>query len=508
MAAVLSGPLNLSGYPLSLGGNVFSTSTIQASQLNAGDALGYFAGGADRYGIGQYSGSRSRVFTSGVAANASVGWGIATATTGVFTDLLTANATSINALLPLFATAATLSGALSAPSANVSNITTSLFSANNATISNTITAAVGNVQTLGAGQFTANNATISNAMTAAVGNVVTLTAGQLTANNAVVSNSLSAAVGNVVTLSAGQLTANNATVSNAITAAAANVTALTAGQLTAGNATVVNALSANVQTVGTLTAGNATVTQTLTSAVGNITTINSSTVTTANANVYGYLTGGTANITNLVVTGTVSLPPTNTVSANSATFSDVKIGTFIQQGGAVAANTSSVVLPLTGDTTQIFLKVAALGSSVPAVRMAVSTGNAATFDTASTNYTTSILAQSNNTISTVPQTGAAYPTIVTGAKGALATHTLRVNYTGQISDSANGAFTSSLFDMTAAGLSDATAGGGVYMNQGTVVYASTTSSLPTFVRFTLENSGNTGAVASYIRSSFQPISYL
>ena len=140
--------------------------------------------------------------------------------------------------------------------------------------------------------------------------------------------------------------------------------------------------------------------------------------------------------------------------------------------------------------------------------MAVSTGNAATFDTAATNYTTSILAQANNSLSSVPQTGAAYPTLVAGAKGALATHTVRFNYTGQLNDSANGAFTTTLFDMTAAGLMDATAGGGVYMNQGTVVYASTGSLLPTFVRFTFENTGNTTGVSSYIRSSYQPITYL
>ena len=70
----------------------FSSSTIQSSQFNSGDAIGYSAGGADKYGFGQYTGNRSRVYTSGVAANASVGWGIATSTYGVFNDLLTANA--------------------------------------------------------------------------------------------------------------------------------------------------------------------------------------------------------------------------------------------------------------------------------------------------------------------------------------------------------------------------------------------------------------------------------
>ena len=563
--ASLSGPLNLSGFPLTLGGNVFSTSTIQASQLNAGDTIGYFAGGADKYGFGQYSGSRSRVFTSGTAANASVGWSLATSTLGVFNDLLTANVNSINALVPLFAAAATLSGTLVAPVANLSvinggqvtcnnavvsnsfsatvgnvqtfgagqvtannatisnvlqatvgTITTlgaGQLTANNATVSNALTATVGTVTTLGAGQLTANNATVSNALTAAVGTVTTLGAGQFTANNATVSNVLTATVENVQTLNAGQLTANNAVVSNALTSAVGTITTFTAGQLTANNATVSNALTSAVATVGALTAGqltanNATVSNALTATVGNISTLTASTVSTANANVSGFLTGANANITNLVVSGTVSLPPTNTVSANNASFTTFKAATYVEQGGAVAANASSVVLPLTGDTTQIFLKVAALGAAVPAIRMAVSTGNAQTFDVAATNYTTSVLAQANSSITSVTQAGAAYPTLVAGAKGGLATHTVRVNYTGQINDSANGAFTSSLFDLSAAGLVDATAGGGVYLNTGTVVYASNSSALPTYVRFTLENTGNTAGVPSYIRSAYQPISYM
>ena len=506
--ALLSGPLNLNGYPLTLGGNVFSTSTIQSSQVNAGDTIGYFAGGADKYGLGQYSGNRTRTFTSGVASGASVGWGIATATTGVFTDLLIANAVSINALVPLIAAAATLTGTLTAPLANLTTINNNQLNSNNAVFSNTVTAQVGNVQTVNS-----TNVTVSSTLTSAAATVTTLTAGQLTANNASVSNVLTASVGNVQTLTSSTFTSNNASVSNVFTAAVGNVVSLTSSQITANNASVSNVLTAAVGNVASLTSSSITsnnviVSNVLTSSVGNITTVNSSMITSANANVTGFLFGGTANLTNLVVTGTVSLPPTNTVSANSATFSNVKIGTYIEQGGAVAANTSSVVFPLTGDTTQIFLKLAALGASVPAIRMAVSTGNAQTFDTAAGNYSTSILAQANSSLSTVPQTGAAYPTLVAGAKGALATHTVRLNYTGQINDSANGAFTSSLFDMTAAGMADATAGGGVYMNQGTVVYASTGNTLPTFVRLTLENTANTGAVPSYIRSSFQPISYL
>ena len=482
----LAGPLNLSGYPLTLGGNIFSPSTIQGVNRDAGDTFVYSAGGADRFGAGQYSNSRTRVFTSGSAANASVGWSLATATVGIFTDLLVANATSVSSLVPLYSAVASL-GNLS-----TSTLSTQSLTANNAVVSNVLSAGVGNVQVINSSTITSNNAQVSNLLQAGVANV-----GVLTAVNAQVSN-----------LSASALSANNAVVSNVINAgvvtAATSISAPVANlaTLTSSTVTVANLSVTNLENVNLISAN------TISAAIANLTTINSTTVNSVNSNVSGYLSSATANIANLVVTGTVSLPQINTVSANNASFTKLQAATLVEQGGAVAANASSVVFPLSGDITQIFFKVAGLTATAPAIRMAVSTGNAATFDTAATNYQASIFGQSNNTVTFVQQTGAAYPTLVSGAKGSLATHTVRLNYTGQINDSANGAFTTSLFDMTAVGMADASAGGGVYMNSGTVTYASSSNSLPTFVRFTLENTGNTAAVPSYIRSSYQPITYM
>ena len=221
-----------------------STGTgIQAGTAagNPGDLIAKVYSAGDRYGVGQYSGGRSRLITSSAFAPATVGMALCGNTsngTAAIVDILVANANTIVLLQPAVANAlAVLNGASVAGALTAASISTvGTLSSNNSTVSNAVTA--GTVIALG--NLSSNNSTVSNAVTAgsmsagsvtAVGNV---NAGRVVANSLQVGNAATFG-GSVAT---GALTASGLVVTGGSTLAGTSTGALVCNgfQAQVGNA--------------------------------------------------------------------------------------------------------------------------------------------------------------------------------------------------------------------------------------------------------------------------------
>lgn len=112
-----------------------ATGTIAAINMTAadpGDMIARTYGAADRYGMGQYSNGRTRLFTSGIYVPAQVCLsvcGSSSAMTGTFTDVLVA--TAPNNANPTVSVAGncTVTGSLTAASANITTLVSSTITA-------------------------------------------------------------------------------------------------------------------------------------------------------------------------------------------------------------------------------------------------------------------------------------------------------------------------------------------------------------------------------------------
>ena len=147
-AGTISGTLanfaTVSGTMLSITGNATvgtisinaaATGTIAAINMTAatpGDMIATTYGAADRYGMGQYSNGRTRLFTSGIYVPAQVCLsvcGSSSAMTGTFTDVLVATAPNNANPTVVVAGNCTVTGSLTATSANITTLVSSTITA-------------------------------------------------------------------------------------------------------------------------------------------------------------------------------------------------------------------------------------------------------------------------------------------------------------------------------------------------------------------------------------------